>query len=507
MEDLTYYDVLEVPESATLEEIKSSYRRLVKEYHPDTIPEQLRARRIGQDAAETFKLIQQAYEVLASSEQRLRYDRELRDLRTASSQPAHEAPAESAGQQTPTGRRSSGSTGSQSPPPPPPSSHGSSATSWQHPPVSGQQTWPTSKLLIGLSLLVLGAAATMLATLWVLSGQQSPNRRHSIDGASLRPGPSSTVRPDSGPLLLREVGSTPLRGKPTDDLMVGVALSAAGDKMAASYSGSTGGTVRVWDTRSGSLLMQRRLSIASEGGMAFDRSSTRLAVGDSHGHVRVWDLGGKDQSIMVDGHAAGVTAVAFAPDGTSLASADQGGEVLLHQLPSGRSISSLSGHSDPVHTLVFSPNGRLLASGSGGAFDYTVRLWSVDGKGELHRITAGGLVKALAFSIDGEQLAMAGWDRVSTWALPDVRWMVTLPWESRHQPVTSLAFDPSAQLLATSHGDGAINLWDTRTGGVLERLAPRDSLYYGAAIAFESDGRTLMAAREEVVRWRYELSK
>jgi molecular chaperone DnaJ len=63
-----YYEVLGVSRNATPEEIKSAYRRLAKEYHPDRNPNN-RA-----EAEEKFKELSEAYEVLADPEKRRIYD-------------------------------------------------------------------------------------------------------------------------------------------------------------------------------------------------------------------------------------------------------------------------------------------------------------------------------------------------------------------------------------------------------------------------------------------------
>ena len=65
---MDYYDILEVDRSASQEEVKKAYRRLARELHPD---------RNSQDpqAAEKFKQVATAYEVLGDPERRSRYDR------------------------------------------------------------------------------------------------------------------------------------------------------------------------------------------------------------------------------------------------------------------------------------------------------------------------------------------------------------------------------------------------------------------------------------------------
>jgi hypothetical protein len=74
----TYYDVLEVPESASQAEIRKAWLRLQKEYHPDKVPENLG--RLRKDAEEKLKCINEAYEVLGSPDKRKQYDAQLANL-------------------------------------------------------------------------------------------------------------------------------------------------------------------------------------------------------------------------------------------------------------------------------------------------------------------------------------------------------------------------------------------------------------------------------------------
>ncbi len=62
-----YYEVLGVSRSADNGEIKSAFRRLARQYHPDVSQEA--------DAEDRFKEINEAYEVLADDDKRARYDR------------------------------------------------------------------------------------------------------------------------------------------------------------------------------------------------------------------------------------------------------------------------------------------------------------------------------------------------------------------------------------------------------------------------------------------------
>ncbi|MBR3120188.1 molecular chaperone DnaJ [Oceanobacillus profundus] len=61
-----YYDVLGVEKGASKEEIKKSYRKLARKYHPDVNK--------ADDAADKFKEAKEAYEVLGDDQKRAQYD-------------------------------------------------------------------------------------------------------------------------------------------------------------------------------------------------------------------------------------------------------------------------------------------------------------------------------------------------------------------------------------------------------------------------------------------------
>ena len=63
----SYFVILGVSPSATANEIKSAYRRLAKEYHPDHYS----------GGNETFREIQEAYSVLGNAQRRRKYERQI----------------------------------------------------------------------------------------------------------------------------------------------------------------------------------------------------------------------------------------------------------------------------------------------------------------------------------------------------------------------------------------------------------------------------------------------
>lgn len=61
-----YYKILEITAKASEGEIRAAYRRLARKYHPDAG---------AGSSAETFRAVQDAYELLSDPERRKEYDR------------------------------------------------------------------------------------------------------------------------------------------------------------------------------------------------------------------------------------------------------------------------------------------------------------------------------------------------------------------------------------------------------------------------------------------------
>ena len=67
---MNYYQILGLQRDVSQEEIKKAYRRIAKQYHPDSNPG-------NREAEKKFKEASEAYEVLSNEEKRKNYDHKL----------------------------------------------------------------------------------------------------------------------------------------------------------------------------------------------------------------------------------------------------------------------------------------------------------------------------------------------------------------------------------------------------------------------------------------------
>ncbi|MFN8004069.1 MAG: hypothetical protein U0X75_24005 [Acidobacteriota bacterium] len=104
--------------------------------------------------------------------------------------------------------------------------------------------------------------------------------------------------------------------------------------------------------------------------VSYSPDGRTLASGSSDGTVKLWDVASGAEKVTLKGHAGFVLSVSYSPDGRTLASGSSDKTVKLWDVASGAEKVTLKGHALSVWSVSFSPDGRTLASGGdegGGA--------------------------------------------------------------------------------------------------------------------------------------------
>jgi WD40 repeat protein len=215
--------------------------------------------------------------------------------------------------------------------------------------------------------------------------------------------------------------------------------------------------------------------------VAFHPTAPLLATGSEDKIAKLWRLSSDNSSATcvatLAGHSSSVTSVAFHPTAPVLATGSQDDTAKLWRLPSGNSlrvpivtcVATLAGHRDHVTSVAFHPTAPVLATGSR---DNTAKLWHLSSDNSSatcvatltgHRkISHNGGVTSVAFHPTAPLLATGREDKIAKlWRLSSdnssATCVATLAGHS--SSVTSVAFHPTAPVLVTGSRDNTAKLW------------------------------------------------
>jgi WD40 repeat protein len=200
---------------------------------------------------------------------------------------------------------------------------------------------------------------------------------------------------------------------------------------------------------------------------------------------------------------AGGRSLAFSPDGWILAS-PEGNNVNLWRVSDGALLQTLSGHKYNIGSLAFSSDGTLLASAvMGEAAMENIRLSRVS-DGTLLRSLLSFYVSTLAFSPDGEILAVGKrLGEVEFWDVSKGSMLFELVGHTdqekgKSKDVNDLAFSPDGEILASCAYKA--KLWRVFDGTLLRTL---DAPGYVDSLAFSPDGEIVATGDGNTVQfWR-----
>ena len=198
-----------------------------------------------------------------------------------------------------------------------------------------------------------------------------------------------------------------------------------------------------------------------------------------------------------EGHTDWVVAVAFSPDGRTLASGSHDGTVLLWDVATGRQVRAIEDHrlhGKPyeVVSVAFSPDGKRVASASS---DQTVRVWEVSTGAAVWKFSKVEYAQEVAFSQDGNRLAVANCDTVLVWNLNTGTLLRTISkarfGADSHYCAGHVAFLENGRKIVADAGP--IQIWQVATGQELKRFKLEQS---DSAMAVSSDGTKLLLGED-----------
>ena len=279
-----------------------------------------------------------------------------------------------------------------------------------------------------------------------------------------------------------------------EDRVNSVAYSSDGHLLA---SGSSDGTVRIWDTRPGEEVIK---TLQSNDGevlcVAFSPDGRLVISGGEGGAVHVWVASyGYAAMPPLHGHVGWIKSVACSPDGVFIASGSNDMTVRVWSAESNMQVFIIACHTDSINAITFSPDSSILASASD---DQTVRLWNSNTWEAVANplIDLEDRIMCIGFSPDGKWLA-AGSQRSFQVRIWDLQSLEPSPVVITNQgTVTSLSFTPDGSRLVLA-GRRKMQCWDPRTGREIPGSSFSGHSRRIISVAFSPDGLLIASGCED----------
>jgi len=198
----------------------------------------------------------------------------------------------------------------------------------------------------------------------------------------------------------------------------------------------------------------------------FSPDGKKIVSGGQSGSVLLWDAAGGAPPLKLQGHRDDVYCVRFLPDGKRIATCSDDMTARLWDAETGALVRTFeAGKGTDLRTAI-SPHGDRIAA---GASTGRIKVWDIENGALIRELSMSNVIGALAFDETGEFLiagsvTRSGVDEAPTvWRLSDGA--KASDYRGQFGETVNVArLSPDGARVATAGIDGAIHVWDWRTG-------------------------------------------
>lgn len=302
---------------------------------------------------------------------------------------------------------------------------------------------------------------------------------------SLRPLPNSVDSPLN----------TTMRGH--SDTVRSVTFNPSSELIA---SGSSDGSVRIWDSGTGESVMHLRAHDGDVKSVDWSEDGHLVASGSVDQTIRLWDVSAWEETCCFRSHSGSITSVAIAPDNRHLVSASRDGTVRVWDFESGQELNSLDDINSPVLAVQWGPKSTRIGF---VCEDGTVGIWDKSGNSGdrligKHEDTA----TTIAWNPRGDCLATASkngtvrvWDPKSGNCLACLNGCI----EGHDFPVWDVAWGPDGRSLASGGWDELVRVWESQNWNIQAELEGHSHWIRSVEIS-PAGGAIVSGAKDKTVR-------
>ena len=261
-------------------------------------------------------------------------------------------------------------------------------------------------------------------------------------------------------------------------------LNKSGEWLA--FGASKLGQLLVWEWQSESYILKQQGHFDSMNALVYSPDGQRIVTTADDGKIKVWDTQSGFCIVTFTEHTSGVTACEFAKRGNIFFTSSLDGSIRAWDLLRYRNFRTFTAPTRmSFSSVAVDPSGEIVCASSLDAFD--IYVWSVQ-TGQLLDQLSGheGPVSSLAFAPSADIVASGSWDHtVRIWSIYG-RNQTSEPIQLQAD-VLDVAFRPDSKQLAVSTLDGQLTFWSVSVAGQEAGVDGRRDVSGGRKI---SDRRT-----------------